>query len=83
MVQKPHQLFKDDTTRFAIDTSVSQDIAPGTVVWSAIAVAIGISVGGWFLTASIVSVDDSARPDLIAEEKMEGLDRFSTAAGGN
>ena len=66
--------------RFAPDIGGYPQPSPRTVVWSVIAVAVAISIGGWFLTGSIISRHE---PTPIAIEKIKDLDNFSTAAGKN
>jgi len=66
--------------RFAPDIGAYPQPSPRTVVWSAIAVAVAISIGGWFLTESFIT---RYEPIPIAIEKIKDLDGFSTAAGKN
>ena len=69
--------------RFDPDIDRRPQLSPRTVVWSAVAVAIAVSIGGWFLTGSIVSLNQAERNDLIANEEIEDLNGFLTAAGKN
>ena len=66
--------------RFAPDIDAYPQLSAKTVVWSVLAVAVAISIGGWFLTERIIALHE---PDPIAIEKIKDLDDFSTAAGKN
>jgi hypothetical protein len=68
-------------SRPAFDTEPYRDLSPGTVVWSAIAVAVGVSVGSWFLVSNLVGPSYVSPDELFANEKVEELLDFSTASG--
>jgi len=69
--------------RFAPDIDAYPQPSSRTVVWSAIAISVAISIGGWFLTGRIISVNEADRNGPIANEDINDLDDFSTAAGKN
>ncbi len=79
----PDGQFVPGLDQIAAGSDAVREMSPVTVVWPAVAAAVAISIGGWFLTASIVSLDGASRDNLIVHEEIEHLSNFPTAAGTN
>ncbi len=69
--------------RFDLDIEPPKELSPRTVVWSAMAVAVGVLIGSWFLVNNLMAPIQYGPDDLIAIEQVEELMNFSTASGSS